>query len=88
MAAMTLIGCCRILKRVALESPGLLGLMDPPEQAPPQHLLSKAWSMDTLDAALVTIEAQRCKAEESTPDSQKARELRIKDAWTKHNYRA
>ena len=68
---------------MTLGSPGLAGLMESADKAPPQHMLSKAWSMDTLDAALVTIEAQRCRAEESTPDTQKARELRIKDAWSK-----
>ena len=49
------------------------------EEAPPlREMASKAWSTETLNAALVTVAAQQCKHElDSTPDS--SGEKRIKD---------
>ena len=71
------------------------------EEAPPApcHLLSKAWSAETLNAGMVTVDAQSCKSEAVTPDTDAARKLRIEEnalhvlvdpfhsTWPLHLYR-
>ena len=51
------------------------------EKAPdaPRQLFSKAWSAETLNAGMVTVDAQQCKNEASTPDTDAARKQRIEE---------
>ena len=44
---------------------------------PAREMYSRAWSAETLNAALETVSAQQCKQEPATPES--SRQQRIKD---------